>query len=107
MQDRISSISSLPLSGRAGQVHYHLVDSTAGSRPGYAEEIFENRMEADIAAFDRAAWLAGVFGWRVHHIAGEAGFLISSGRADEAGRMIGVQECDDPGCLEVAYGSLC
>lgn len=104
---RISSIPSGSFSAATESVHYHLVDSAAGNQPEYAEEIFESPVEAGVAARERAVWLAELAGWQVHSITSGLGFLISSGRAHEAGRMIEVQECDDPGCLEATYGSMC
>lgn len=88
-------------------MHYHLVDSSAGGHTRYREEIFETWTEARVAARERAVWLAGLSGWRVHPVAGKDGFLITSGRPYEAGRMIEVQDCDDPECLKRAYGPLC
>lgn len=107
MENRISSIASRSFPAGTGSVHYHLVDSTAGGPAGYPDELFEKQREATRAAHQRAVWLAALLGWQVHPISGEAGYLISSGRAHEAGRMIEVQECDDPGCLEAAYGPMC
>jgi hypothetical protein len=78
-----------------------------GGQSGFREEIFGRFSEASVAAQERAVWLAGLYGWRVHPVTGRTGFLISSGRADEAGRMIEVQDCDDPQCLETAYGPMC
>ncbi|PZR94799.1 MAG: hypothetical protein DLM67_12110 [Candidatus Nephthysia bennettiae] len=83
------------------------MDSTRGSQIGYHEEIFGSSSEARVAARDRAVWLAGLSGWRVHTVSSGDGFLITSGRAHEAGRMIEVQECDHPACLEAAYGPMC
>jgi hypothetical protein len=107
VKDRTSSIASQPPHARAETVHYHLVDSTPGGQTGYREEIFDTRSEAKLAARERAVWLASLSGWHVHPVTGRAGFLITSGRAHEAGRMIEVQDCDDQGCLERAYGPMC
>jgi hypothetical protein len=107
VEDRTSSVAPRLAPARPDSVHYHLVDSTRGSQLGYHEEIFGVKSEAVAAARDRAVWLAGLSGWRMHSVTGRAGFLISSGRAQDAGRMIEVQECDDPACLEAAYGPMC
>ena len=78
-----------------------------GGQAGYRDETFGTWGEARVAARERATWLASLSGWRVHPVSGRAGFLISSGRAHEAGRMIEVLDCDDPECLEMAYGPMC
>jgi hypothetical protein len=107
VKDRTTAIASQPPPTRAETVHYHLVDSTRAGQVGYHEEIFGSSGEALAAARDRAVWLADLSGWRVHSVTSRDGFLITSGRAHEAGRMIEVQECDDPECLEAAYGPMC
>jgi hypothetical protein len=32
-------------------------------------------------------------------------YLVTTGRRHDSGRMIGVEKCDDPACLEAVYGS--
>jgi hypothetical protein len=68
---------------------------------------FSNRRRALQEAKMRAEWLASVRGCRVERLLGPAGrYLVTTGRPHDAGRMIGVEECNDPLCLELEYNSM-
>jgi hypothetical protein len=43
----------------------------------------------------------------VHPLAEAGRYLLTTGRPRDAGRIIELEECDDPECLEIAYGSVC
>jgi hypothetical protein len=69
--------------------------------------LFRGRRQAVEAAKSRAHWLAAVAGCGVVTLFGPAGrYLVTTGRPHDAGRMIAVEDCDDPDCLEIAYNSV-
>ena len=98
-----ASWSPRPLRAR----HYHLTDTTIGGISGYRDDIFASRRQALEAARERADWLAAMTGWRVQPLADPGRYLLTTGRPHEAGRIIELEDCDDPECLEIAYGSVC
>jgi hypothetical protein len=83
--------------------HYHLSDTTIGGPSGYRDDVFPNRREAVAAARDRALRLAALTGMHVQALADPGRYLLTTGRAHDAGRIIELEDCDDPDCLEVAY----
>jgi hypothetical protein len=99
----ISQTRPLGVRGR----HYHLSDTTIGGGFGYRDDIFPSRREALAAARERADWLGALTGCRVHPLAEAGRYLLTTGRPRDAGRIIELEECDDPECLEIAYGSVC
>jgi hypothetical protein len=68
--------------------------------------MFRTRRAAVAAARERATWLAAVDSCRVEVVAGRDGYLVTTGRRQDAGRVIEVEECDEATCLEVDYGSV-
>jgi hypothetical protein len=86
--------------------HYHLSDTTIGGPSGYRDDVFATRREALMAARERAQWLAALTGLRVQPLADPGRYLLTSGRVHDAGRIIELEECDDPDCLELAYDSV-
>lgn len=80
--------------------HYHLVDSAVGDPRSFRDELFRSRRRALAAARARADWLNLVVGLRVEPLGGSGRYLITSGHAGDAGRMIEIEECDEPLCLE-------
>jgi hypothetical protein len=87
--------------------HYHLTDTTIGAISGYRDDIFASRRQALVAARERAEWIAALTGWRVQPLADPGRYLLTTGRPNEAGRIIELEECEDPECLEIAFGSVC
>ena len=86
--------------------HYHIIESAVGDPGGYRDDVFRNRRLAIDAARNRAQWLATVAGCRVEPLLGPpARYLITTGQPHDAGRMIAVEECDDPECLTSASWS--
>ena len=79
--------------------HYHVMDNQVGDPAGYRDDLFASRRVAYAAARARAQWLAAVTGLRVEQLTGGARYLLTTGRAQDAGRTIEVEECDDPECL--------
>lgn len=90
-----------------GSRHFHLIDSRIGHPRGYRDEIFPARQAAEAAARARAHWLAGVAGLRVERLAGRGRYLVTGGSPGDAGRIIEVEGCDDPECMQLDYGSIC
>jgi hypothetical protein len=86
--------------------HYHLLDTSLGTNPGYREEVFRSRKAATATARDRASWLAAAGGCRVEPVAGRDGYLITTGHRQDAGRVIEVEECHEPACLERGQDSV-
>ncbi len=69
--------------------------------------MFPTRRAAVSAARERATWLAAVEACRVEVVAGRDGYLITTGRRHDAGRVIEVEECQEMACLETDYDSVC
>ena len=87
--------------------HYHLVDNKVGDPRGYRDDLYPSRRQAEAAARLRVEWLAAVAGLRVEALTGGARYLVTTGGPTDAGRMIEVEGCDDPDCLQVAYWAMC
>lgn len=96
------SVSSPRLRAR----HYHLSDTTIGGHSGYRDDVFPTRREALSAARERALWLAALTGMQVQALDEPGRYLLTTGRAHDAGRIIELEDCDDPDCLEIAYDSV-
>jgi hypothetical protein len=87
--------------------HYHVIENTVGHPQGYSDDLFRARREALEVARTRAHWQASMSGCRVETLLGHQGrYLITTGRSNDAGRMIAVEECEDGDCLEAAYDSM-
>jgi hypothetical protein len=86
--------------------HYHLSDTTIGGHSGYRDDVFTTRREAMAAARERAQWIAALTGLEVQALDDPGRFLLTSGRAYDAGRIIELEDCDDPECLDLAYDSI-
>jgi hypothetical protein len=81
--------------------HYHVVETAVGDPNGYRDDVFRSRRRAVEAARTRAHWLAAMAGCRVEALFGPPGrYLVTTGRRHDAGRMIGVEDCDDFACVE-------
>ncbi|MBJ7598635.1 hypothetical protein [Candidatus Nephthysia bennettiae] len=92
---------------RESSPHYHVIENAVGNPHGYRDDLFRSRRRAVEAARTRAHWLAAVAGCRVETLLGPVGrYLVTTGRSHDAGRMIAVEDCDDPACLEVSYNSM-
>jgi hypothetical protein len=83
--------------------HYHLVDSTAGNPTAYSDELFPRRREAVAAARERATWVAALTAGQVEPLTGHGRYLVTTGRRQDPGRTILVEQCDDQSCLEMAF----
>jgi hypothetical protein len=83
--------------------HYHLVDSTAGNTAAYRDDLFPSRRKAEAAARERAKWIAALTSCRVEPLTGHGLYLVTTGRRQDPGRTIWVEQCDDETCLEVAF----
>ncbi|PZR87510.1 MAG: hypothetical protein DLM67_21915 [Candidatus Nephthysia bennettiae] len=64
------------------------------------DELFRSRREALNSTRARAEWLRTVVGLKVEPLGAAGRYLITSGRRTDAGRMIEIEECDEPLCLE-------
>ena len=84
--------STRPLRLRAR--HFHLTSTTAGGSFCDRDEIFATWQEAVAAARERAEGLAATTGLRLLALTDPECFLLTSGRPNEAGRMIEVEECE-------------
>lgn len=78
--------------------HHHVIESAIGDPQSYRDEPFRSRRRALEVARDRANWLTTVTGCRVDSVGAGARYLITTGRPQDAGRMIVVEECHDPQC---------
>lgn len=78
------------------------MDNQVGDPTGYRDDVFANRRLAYAAARTRAQWLAAVANLRVEPLTGGARYLITTGRTQDPGRTIEVEECNDPECLQAA-----
>jgi hypothetical protein len=87
--------------------HYHVIETAVGDRYGYRDDLFGSRRHATEVARTRAQWLATVAaGGRVETLLGPAGrYLVTTGRPSDAGRLIAVEECDDPDCVDRDHGA--
>jgi hypothetical protein len=99
-----SARSVRPLRLRAR--HYHLSDTTIGGHSGYRDDVFPTRRAALAAARERAQWLAALTGLKVQALDEPGRYLLTTGRAYDAGRIIELEDCDDPDCLDLAYDSV-
>jgi hypothetical protein len=99
-----SARSVRPLRLRAR--HYHLSDTTIGGHSGYRDDVFPTRRAALAAARERAQWLAALTGLKVQALDDPGRYLLTTGRAHDAGRIIELEDCDDPDCLDLAYDSV-
>jgi hypothetical protein len=91
--------------GRRGY-HYHVVETAVGDPNGYRDDLFRSRRRALVEAKSRAHWRAALAGCRVEALLGPPGrYLVTTGRPNDAGRLIAVEDCDDPDCLEVTCKS--
>jgi hypothetical protein len=99
-----SARSVRPLRLRAR--HYHLSDTTIGGHSSYRDDVFTTRREALSAARERARWLAAVNGLKVQALADPGRYLLTTGRPHDAGRIIELEDCDDPDCIDLAYDSI-
>ena len=97
-----TSVTNRYVSQRRPVRHYHLSEHTVGDSEGYRDEIFRTRRHALEAAKTRAEWLAALSGLRVEPLVEQGRFLVTSGRAHDAGRLIWVEGCDEAECLEAA-----
>jgi hypothetical protein len=86
--------------------HYHVIDNRIGDPLGYRDDVFSSRREAETAARSRAEWLA-MGDLQVEALTGSGRYLITTRRAGDPGRLIEVEACEDTGCLERDYDSLC
>jgi hypothetical protein len=87
--------------------HYHVIENAVGDPNGYRDDLFHSRRHAVEAAKMRAHRLAAMAGSRVEPLMGPPGrYLVTTGEAHDAGRMMAVEPCDDPDCLEVEYRSM-
>lgn len=86
--------------------HYHLSDNTIGGHSSYRDDVFPTRREAMAAARERAQWVAALTGLKVQALDDPGRFLLTTGRAHDAGRIIELEDCDDPECLDLAYDSI-
>ena len=84
--------STRPLRLRAR--HFHLSSTTAGGTVCDRDEAFSTRTEAVAAAREHAEWLAATTGLRLQPLTKPECFLLTSGRPNDAGRIIEVEECD-------------
>jgi hypothetical protein len=83
--------------------HYHVVQTAVGDPTDYRDDLFRTRRRALDAARSRAHWIAALAGCRVEALFGPPGrYLVTTGSPHDAGRLIAVENCDDPDCLEVA-----
>jgi hypothetical protein len=83
--------------------HYHLSDTTIGGRSGYRDDVFPTRREAMAAARERAHWVAAMTGLKVQALDDPGRYLLTTGRAYDAGRIIELEDCEDPECLDLTY----
>jgi hypothetical protein len=86
--------------------HYHLSDTTIGGHSGYRDDVFPTRREAMAAARERAQWVAALTGLKVQALDDPGRYLLTTGRAHDAGRIIELEDCEDPECLDLAYDSV-
>jgi hypothetical protein len=99
-----TALSVRPLRLRAR--HYHLSDTTIGGHSGYRDDVFFTRREALTAARERAQWLSALTGLQVQALADPGRYLLTTGRAHDAGRIIELEDCDDSACVELACDSV-
>ena len=86
--------------------HYHVIENAVGEPQGYRDDVFRSRRGALMAAKERAEWLAAVAGLSVESLVGTGRYFITTGRPDDAGRLIAVEHCDESECLAASYGSM-
>ncbi len=98
MKDGIRPISAH--GGRRANRHYHVIENKIGDPLGYRDDVFKMRREADATARTRAAWLAAVTGLQLEALSGSGRYLVTARRAGDPGRLIEVESCEDPECLE-------
>jgi hypothetical protein len=93
--------------GRRPARHYHVIENRIGDPLGYRDDVFATRRQAAATARTRAEWLALVAGLHVEALSGSDRYLVTTRRAGDAGHLIEVEVCDEDGCLEAVYDSLC
>jgi hypothetical protein len=94
-----------PRSRRAAR-HYHVLENAIGDPLGYRDDVFASRRQAEATARTRAQWLA-LAGLHIEALSGSGRWLITTRRAGDPGRLLEVEACEDAGCLEANYDSVC
>jgi hypothetical protein len=93
--------------GRRSARHYHVIENRIGDPLGYRDDVFTTRRQAAATARARAQWLALVAGLHVEALSGSGRYLVTTRRAGDPGHLIEVEVCEEGGCLEADYDSLC
>ncbi|MBJ7601121.1 MAG: hypothetical protein JF922_23990 [Candidatus Dormibacteraeota bacterium] len=84
-----------------------MIETGIGDPVGYRDDLFKSRREAEMAARTRAEWQAAVSDLRVEALSGAGRYLITTRRGGDPGRLIEVEPCLDPACLEADNDSMC